>query len=369
MNQCWFRYDLRIMTLSTELTKPELKRLANDIKSWGIEIGFDKIGISDIELNKHEEYLNRWLANGMHGEMDYMHKHGNKRSRPDNLVKGTKRVISVRLDYAPSHINQAESVLNKKDTGYISRYALGRDYHKVMRQKLKKLAQRIESEIGEYGYRVFTDSAPVLEKALAEKAGLGWIGKHSNLLDSKSGSWFFIGEIYIDIPLPVDKVATNHCGSCTSCIDLCPTNAIVAPYQVDARLCISYLTIELKNSIPVELRSKMGNRIYGCDDCQLVCPWNKFAQMSKEPDFAPRKELTDRKLLELFAWTEQNFLDHTEGTAIRRIGYESWLRNLAIGLGNAKTSEQIIHALKEKRTKVSNMVQEHIDWALEQHCG
>lgn len=342
--------------------------LAKNIKSWGNEIGFDYIGISDIDLEKHEQYLQKWLDRGMHGEMHYMHKHGSKRSHPEQLVAGTQRVISVRLDYAPKDIADAEAVLNKDQTGYVSRYALGRDYHKVIRAKLKKLAKRIGEEIGDFGYRVFTDSAPVLEKALAEKAGAGWIGKHSNLIDSKTGSWFFIGELYIDIPLPVDKPSKNHCGSCQSCIDLCPTGAIIAPYQVDARLCISYLTIELKDAIPIELRGKMGNRIYGCDDCQLVCPWNKFAQVTKEPDFTPRDVLTDRKLVELFSWSEDDFLKHTEGTAIRRIGYQSWLRNIAVALGNAKKNKEIINALRLRRNDTSELVKEHIDWALQQQA-
>ena len=355
------------MTPSHISSKYDMSVLAANIKTWGKEIGFDYIGITDIELSTHEAYLDEWLDNGMHGEMDYMHKHGSKRSHPEQLVKGTQRVISVRLDYAPEGINKAEDVLNKMDTGYISRYALGRDYHKVMRAKLKKLALKINQEVGDFRYRVFTDSAPVLEKALAEKAGSGWIGKHSNLIDSKTGSWFFIGELYVDLPLPVDQAASNHCGSCTSCIDACPTQAIIGPYQVDARLCISYLTIELKKSIPIDLRSKMGNRIYGCDDCQLVCPWNKFAQVTKEPDFTPRGQLTDQKLIDLFAWSEQDFLDNTEGTAIRRIGYESWLRNIAVALGNAKTSKSIVNALKARLPNTSEIVEEHINWALQQH--
>lgn len=330
-------------------------------------MGFDAVGICDGELSEHEAHLDKWLENGMHGEMHYMRKHGSKRTNPDQLVAGTKRVISVRMDYAPADIKAAEKVIEDPDTAYISRYALGRDYHKVLRSRLKKLAQRMQQEIGEFGYRVFTDSAPVMEKALAEKAGLGWIGKHSNLLDSKTGSWFFLGEIYVDLPLPTDTPATNHCGSCQKCIDVCPTQAIVGPYQVDARLCISYLTIELKGSIPVELRSKLGNRIYGCDDCQFVCPWNKFAQTTKEPDFTPREQLTDQKLIDLFAWTEVEFLSNTEGTAIRRIGYQSWLRNIAVSLGNADSSPEIVSALKLKLEKAEPMLTEHVLWALEQH--
>lgn len=349
------------------LSAKQLSELASNIKVWGVEMGFDAVGISDGELSKHEAHLNKWLEKGMQGEMDYMHKHGSKRTNPDQLVVGTKRVVSVRMDYAPADIKAAEDVLENQNTAYISRYALGRDYHKVVRSRLKKLAQRIQQEIGKFGYRVFTDSAPVMEKALAEKAGLGWIGKHSNLLDSKTGSWFFLGEIYVDLPLPTDRPATNHCGSCQKCIDVCPTQAIVGPYQVDARLCISYLTIELKDAIPVELRSKLGNRIYGCDDCQFVCPWNKFAQTTKEPDFTPREQLTDKKLVDLFGWTETDFLSNTEGTAIRRIGYQSWLRNIAVSLGNADSSPEVISTLKLKLANAEPLLAEHILWALEQH--
>ena len=355
--------DHHVVDMSVE----QLSQLAGHIKDWGAEMGFDAVGVSDGELSVHEAHLNTWLDKGMQGEMDYMSKHGTKRTNPKQLVPGTMRVISVRMDYAPADIKAAEQRINDKHIGYISRYALGRDYHKVLRSRLKKLAHRIEDEIGEFGYRVFTDSAPVMEKALAEKAGLGWIGKHSNLLDSKTGSWFFLGEIYVDLPLPVDKAATNHCGSCTKCIDICPTQAIVGPYQVDARLCISYLTIELKGAIPVELRSKLGNRIYGCDDCQFVCPWNKFAQTSKEPDFMPRAQLTDIKLVDLFAWSEAEFLERTEGSAIRRIGYQSWLRNIAVSLGNAESSQAVVAALKSKLSSANALLEEHIVWALEQH--
>ena len=350
------------------LMQPEgLKVLAENIKEWGLEMGFDAVGISDGDLEKHEAHLNAWIKKGMHGDMDYMHKHGSKRTNPSQLVEGTQRVISVRMDYAPADIKQAEEVLEHDSIAYISRYALGRDYHKVLRSRLKKLAERVRQEIGDYGYRVFTDSAPVMEKALAEKAGLGWIGKHSNLLDANTGSWFFLGEIYIDLPLPIDTPATNHCGTCRKCIDICPTQAIIGPYQVDARLCISYLTIELKGSIPVELRSKMGNRIYGCDDCQFVCPWNKFAQTTKEVDFTPREQLTDRTLLDLFAWTEDDFLKNTEGTAIRRIGYESWLRNIAVALGNASPNPHILEALKSKLTSATPLLEDHILWAIDKH--
>jgi len=367
------QHNINARKLSTSqkrsLTPHELQQLAQQVKLWGAELGFDHIGISDGNIAEHEEHLQQWLDQGMHGDMDYMHKHGVKRTRPNLLVEGTQRVISVRMDYAPADIKAAEQVLDAQETGYISRYALGRDYHKVLRARLKKLALKVEENIGEFGYRVFTDSAPVMEKALAEKAGLGWIGKHSNLLDSKTGSWFFLGEIYIDLPLPTDKPATNHCGSCRKCIDVCPTQAIVGPYQVDARLCISYLTIELKGSIPVELRPKLGNRIYGCDDCQFVCPWNKFAQTTKEQDFTPREQLTDKKLIDLFNWSEDEFLKHTEGSAIRRIGYPSWQRNIAVALGNIQANnaterDQVIDTLSSKLPESGDMVSEHINWAI-----
>lgn len=359
---------MRIMTANQNKTSTALNELSLEIKRWGIELGFDKIGISDTQLSQHEAHLERWLAAGHHGTMEYMAKHGTKRSRPEQLVKGTISVISARIDYAPDNINDSENVLQQKDTAYISRYALGRDYHKVLRKKLQKLADRIANKVGDYGYRVFTDSAPILEKALAEKAGLGWIGKHSNLIDSDTGSWFFIGEIYTDLALNKDSSATNHCGSCQNCIDLCPTQAIIAPYQVDARRCISYLTIELRDTIPLEFRTAMGNRIYGCDDCQLVCPWNKFAQPSPEDDFKPRDDLSDRKLLELFDWDEETFLTKTEGSAIRRIGHQCWLRNISVALGNADFNPLIVDALNKKLTSAghSDMLNEHLQWAIEQ---
>ena len=328
--------------------------------------GFDAVGFSNIDLKTHESYLNKWLERGFHGEMDYMQKHGSKRSRPEELVAGTCSVISVRMDYLPENMADAEAVLEQSETAYISRYALGRDYHKLMRNRLQKLVKAVTEEIGEFGYRVFTDSAPVLEKALAQKAGIGWIGKHTNVIQEQTGSWFFLGEIYTDLPLVESEPATNHCGSCQKCIDICPTQAIVGPYQLDARLCISYLTIELKDAIPEHLRRQIGNRIYGCDDCQLVCPWNKFAQMTREPDFAPRAHLTNRKLQELFAWDETTFLKNTEGSAIRRIGYERWQRNLAIGLGNADGDPAILEILTERLAISTALVAEHIVWAIEQ---
>ncbi|NNM13475.1 MAG: tRNA epoxyqueuosine(34) reductase QueG, partial [Gammaproteobacteria bacterium] len=306
----------------------------------------------------------KWIDAGMHGDMDYMHKHGSKRLRPDELIAGTKRVISVRMDHLPHNEQAAIDLLDDGKTAYVSRYALGRDYHKVLRKRLQKLAKKIQSEIGDFGYRVFVDSAPVMEKPLAQKAGLGWQGKHTNLINKNSGSWFFLGELYTDLPLPIDEPAQDHCGSCTACLDVCPTNAIIGPYQLDARKCISYLTIEHKGSIPIEFRKAIGNRIYGCDDCQLFCPWNKFAQISREADFMPRHDLDNSTLVELFNWSEETFLQKTEGSAIRRIGYERWLRNLAIGLGNANKTEEVIIALQNRVNHPSEIIKESVNWAL-----
>jgi epoxyqueuosine reductase len=299
--------------------------------------------------------------------MHYMHRHGTKRSRPTELVPGTQRIISARMDYLPHAQDDAIRLLDHDSKGYVSRYALGRDYHKVVRRRLRDLARRIEIRVGEFGYRVFVDSAPVLEKAIAEKAGLGWIGKHTNLIDRQAGSWFFLGELYTDLPLPVDEAEVSHCGSCRACIDVCPTDAIVEPYKLDARRCISYLTIELKGPIPVEFRKAIGNRIYGCDDCQLFCPWNKFAKPTAESDLAQRNNLDAADLTELFNWSESTWLDKTEGSAIRRIGYERWLRNVAVALGNAKKSPDVISALNKRRSSESNLVAEHVAWALSQH--
>lgn len=350
--------------------QPDWAKLAADIQQWGQELGFQKLGISDTHLDTAESHLLNWLQEGKHGRMEYMSKHGTKRSRPAELEPGTVSVISARLDYLPPQSADPEAILADSNKAYISRYALGRDYHKVLRNRMQKLATRIEQAIGQFGYRVFTDSAPVLEKALAEKAGLGWIGKHSNLLAEQTGSWFFLGEIYTDLPLPTslpaNSTAANHCGTCTACIDACPTRAIVAPYKVDARLCISYLTIELRESIPVELRPLIGNRIYGCDDCQLTCPWNRFAQATPETDFLPRHELDNITLLELFSWNEEQFLKRTEGSPIRRIGYECWLRNIAVALGNAPRDEAIISALQNQQQHASPLVREHVLWALMQ---
>ncbi|MFL6622410.1 MAG: tRNA epoxyqueuosine(34) reductase QueG [Sulfurifustis sp.] len=344
----------------------DLPQLAEHIKQWGRELGFQQLGIAATTLDDAEAHLLNWLRLERHGEMHYMAAHGTRRSRPADLVPGTVRVISARLDYfAPAA--DAEAVLADPNCGYVSRYALGRDYHKVLRGRLRRLAQRIEAAIGPFGYRVFSDSAPVLEKALAERAGLGWIGKHTNLLARDAGSWFFLGEIYTDLPLPTDTAATNHCGTCQACIDVCPTRAIVAPYQLDARRCISYLTIELRGPIPEEFRPLLGNRIYGCDDCQLVCPWNRFARLTREPDFAPRHALDAPKLIELFGWSEEEFLKRTEGSAIRRINHEQWLRNIAVALGNAPTSEAVVQALRGRLDHPSPLVREHVTWALARH--
>jgi epoxyqueuosine reductase len=346
----------------------DLASLAQHIKKWGEALGFQQIGITDVELGKAEAHLLDWLQLGRHGEMNYMAAHGVRRSRPAELRPGTVRVISARMNYFPA-ASDAQAVLDDPTAGYVSRYALGRDYHKVLRARLQRLAARIEAEVGPIGYRVFSDSAPVLEKALAERAGLGWIGKHTNLIARDAGSWFFLGEIYTDLPLPVDAPATNHCGTCQACIDVCPTQAIVGPYQLDARRCISYLTIELRGSIPEELRPLLGNRIYGCDDCQLVCPWNRFARLTTEPDFAPRHSLDAPKLIELFAWSEEEFLERTEGSAIRRISYQQWLRNIAVALGNAPTSEPVLQALRARADHSSALVREHVAWALARHAS
>lgn len=345
----------------------DLVKLSEEIKQWGRELGFQKVGIADIDLKAHEAKLQQWLDNNYHGEMDYMEKHGMKRARPNELHPGTLRVISVRMDYLPENAQFARS-LKDKSSAYISRYALGRDYHKVLRKKLKQLGQKIEQQVGQLGYRPFVDSAPVLERPLAEKAGLGWTGKHSLLLDEQAGSWFFLGELMVDLPLPVDQAVEDKCGQCVACLKICPTQAIVAPYIVDGRRCISYLTIELQGAIPVEFRKAIGNRIYGCDDCQLICPWNRFASTSEEADYQIRQQLDKQSLLQLFNWSEAEFLSNTEGSPIRRIGYQRWLRNIAVALGNAATSPDVIHALENKlQQSDSALVNEHIHWALEQH--
>ena len=348
------------------LSSINLNQLATDIKTWGQALGFQQVGITDTDLSGDEAFLLDWLHKDRHGDMGYMQAHGVKRSRPQELVPGTIRIISVRMDYWPEQASNPDEVLKDPIKAYLSRYALGRDYHKVLRKRLQQLATRIEEQIGTFGYRAFTDSAPVLEKAIARNAGLGWIGKHTNLINEKAGSWFFLGELFTDLPLPTDTPAEEHCGTCEACIDICPTQAIVAPHQLDARRCISYLTIELRDSIPVELRSMIGNRIYGCDDCQLVCPWNKFAQNTEESDFTPRFQLDSTHLLALFQWSEEDFLRYTEGSAIRRIGYECWQRNLAVALGNCPADNAIIMALQKQLPKVSSMVGEHIEWAIGQ---
>ena len=351
----------------TDLSSNQLRGLADNIKTWARDLGFQQAGIAGIDLGSDEAHLQRWLDQRRHGDMQYMSLHGTRRSRPGDLVPGTIRVISVRMDYQPEDQSQSEKTLADHLIGFVSRYALGRDYHKLMRRRLQKLAHKIHAQVGEFGYRAFVDSAPVMEKALARNAGLGWIGKHTNLINKEAGSWFFLGELYTDLPLPVDEPSHNHCGSCRACIDICPTRAIVAPYELDARRCISYLTIEMRSSIPVEFRKAIGNRIYGCDDCQLVCPWNKFARLATEMDFSPRHQLDASALVDLFAWSEDDFLQRTEGSAIRRIGYECWLRNIAVALGNAPTSENVIRSLNEKIDHESAMVREHVAWALNQH--
>jgi len=341
--------------------------LAGRIRQWGQALGFQQVGIAETALAEHETRLLNWLDAGYHGEMDYLQRHGTRRSRPAELVAGTIRVISLRMDYWPAQALDPATVLQDRTRAYLSRYALGRDYHKVIRRRLQQLADRIQAVTGPFGYRAFTDSAPVLEKALAQNAGLGWIGKHTNLINERAGSWFFLGELYTDLPLPADRQAASHCGSCQACIDACPTAAIIAPYTLDARRCISYLTIELRGSIPVEFRPLIGNRIYGCDDCQLVCPWNRFADASREADFRPRHALDDRTLVELFGWEEADFERRTRGSAIHRIGHTRWLRNLAVALGNAPVSETVIHALLARRGHASALVREHVEWALQQH--
>lgn len=339
-------------------------QLAENIKQWGKELGFQHVGICDVDLSQHEAQLQRWLDNGYHGSMEWMARHGMMRARPQELVPGTIRVISVRMNYLPPNAGFA-TTLNNPELAYVSRYSLGRDYHKLIRNRLKKLGQRIEQEVGKFGYRPFVDSAPILERPLAEKAGLGWTGKHSLILNNSVGSWFFLGELLVDLPLPVDQPVENKCGKCVACMTSCPTNAIVAEGVVDGRRCISYLTIEHSGSIPLEFRQAIGNRIYGCDDCQLVCPFNREAELTLEEDFHCRKELSQQSLITLFSWNEETFLKNTEGSAIRRIGHEQWLRNIAVALGNAPYREQIVEAL-HIRKGLSPLVDEHIDWALEQ---
>jgi len=352
---------------SPPLSPGELAELTTAIKREGEALGFQQIGIADTDLDEAESRFEGWLEREFHGEMAYMSRHGKKRTRPGALVPGTVRVISARMDYWPAAADGAQAVLDDPGQAYIARYALGRDYHKVLRQRLRRLAESIQERVGEFGYRVFVDSAPVLEKPLARKAGLGWIGKHTNLIHPKAGSWFFLGELYTDLPLPVDEPIEDHCGSCSACIDVCPTGAIVAPYVLDARRCISYLTIELRGSIPEEFRAGIGNRIFGCDDCQMVCPWNKFARASEEADFSPRHGLDSATLVTLFRWSEAHWNAGTQGSALRRAGYEGWLRNLAVALGNGPAEPEILDALSEKANHPSEVVREHVRWALAQH--
>jgi epoxyqueuosine reductase len=359
--------ELTLSISSDQYGNTDMAALKADIVAWCAELGFQQAGVSDIDLGEAEGRLEKWLDDRFHGSMHYMERHGAKRSRPGVLVPGTLRVLSVRMDYLPESQETAKTLLDHDSQAYVSRYALGRDYHKVLRGRLRELARRIEDRVGAFGYRVFVDSAPVLEKPIAQQAGLGWIGKHTNLIDRDSGSWFFLGELYTDLPLPTDEPEVSHCGTCRACIDVCPTNAIVAPYVLDARRCISYLTIESREPIPVEHRKAIGNRIYGCDDCQLFCPWNKFARPSKEIDFAPRHSLDDAQLVDLFAWDEETWLARTEGSAIRRIGFEQWLRNIAVALGNAKSTPELVAALKSRQHDSSEQLAEHIEWALAQH--
>ena len=346
------------------LSSAELDRLAAEIKRIGQDLGFTKLGVAATDLAADEQRLDRWLALGRHGTMGYMQRHGRKRSRPADLVPGTVRVISARMNYWFDTTHDAQRALADPYTGYVARYALGRDYHKVLRRRLQRLADAIAELVGAFGYRVFVDSAPVLEKALARDAGLGWIGKHTNLLD-RDGSWFLLGELYTDLPLPPDAPVAEHCGTCRACIDVCPTQAIVAPYELDARRCISYLTIELRGSIPEALRPAIGNRIFGCDDCQLFCPWNKFARTTRVDDFAVRHGLDNAGLIDLFAWSEAEWQARTAGSALRRAGYEGWLRNIAVGLGNAPADGRVVAALLARAAHASAIVREHVQWALE----
>ena len=352
--------------MSDAATNFDYAPLARAIKVWGRGLGFQAVGIADTDLAAAEGRLAEWLAAGFHGEMDYMARYGSTRARPAELRPGTLRVISARMNYQP-RAAAGWSVIGAPGKAYIARYATGRDYHKVLRSRLEQLARRIAREIGAFGHRVYTDSAPVMEVELAAKSGLGWRGKHTLLLSRDAGSYFFLGEIYTDLPLPADAPAADHCGSCSKCLDICPTGAIVAPYRVDARRCISYLTIELKGAIPLELRPLIGNRVYGCDDCQLACPWNRHAQMSGEPDFHVRHGLDEAQLADLFAWSESRFRERMAGSAIHRIGFERWSRNLAVGLGNAPAGTAVVGALRSRADDPSPLVREHVAWALQRH--
>ena len=345
----------------------DLRALRRELSERARALGFDALGVASIDIPEDERHLLKWLKEGFHGEMHYMQRHGVMRSRPQQLHPGTVRVVSARMDYWPAEARDARSVLADGRLAYVSRYALGRDYHKTLRRALATLAVELQQRIGPFGYRVCVDTAPVLEKALARDAGLGWIGKHTNLIARERGSWFFLGEILTDLPLPVDERAGAHCGSCQACIPACPTGAIVAPWRLDARRCISYLTIEHHSAIPVELRTAIGNRIYGCDDCQLVCPWNKFARAAAHPDFKVRHGLDAAALPQLFRWSAAQFEERMRGSAIYRIGYQRWSRNLAVALGNAPTTPDVVRALEERRADPSSLVREHVEWALQQH--
>jgi epoxyqueuosine reductase len=345
------------------IDKAALRDLAQTLKTKARDLGFQQLGVCDTDLERDRAYLDRWLALSRHGDMAYMARHGSRRTTPAELVPGTVRVVAARMDYLPEPGAAIERALEQPARAYIARYALGRDYHKLMRNRLKRLAEWLKARVGETGYRVFVDSAPVMERALARKAGLGWVGKHTNLLDRSAGSWFLLGEIYTDLPLPCDAPITEHCGSCRACIDVCPTEAIVAPYELDARRCISYLTIEHRGSIPTELRRPIGNRIFGCDDCQLVCPWNRYAKLTAEEDFKPRHGLDAASLADLFGWSESEWSQKTQGSALRRAGYEGWRRNIAVALGNAPGSPEVMAALETAADDPSPLVREHVAWA------
>ncbi|MDA9612027.1 tRNA epoxyqueuosine(34) reductase QueG [OM182 bacterium] len=351
-----------------QINKNKYEELTHQINSWAQELGFQDTAITDIDLRPYLDQLKDWLSRNFHGDMDYMESNVNLRADPSALHPGTVRVICVRMDYMTEECSSID-VLDNSAQAYIAHYARGRDYHKVMRKKLQKLAIQIQGAIGPFGYRAFVDSAPVLERALAEKSGLGWIGKNTMLINKNAGSWFFLGELFTDLPLPINKPVSNHCGTCHACLDICPTNAFTAPNQLDARRCISYLTIESRTSIPIEFRSAIGNRIFGCDDCQLICPWNKFAKSSPDDHYRPRNDLDNVSLIKLFRWSETEFLSNTEGSPIRRIGYECWLRNIAVALGNAPTGQSIVKALEKRRNHYSPLVKEHVEWAIEQHTS
>ena len=351
------------------MADPTTPDFTAEVKRLALEQGFDDVGIAGIELPGAEADLLAWLAAGMHGELHYMERFGARRARPTELVPGTVRVISVRLDYWPGAAAPAEATLADGARAYVSRYALGRDYHRLMRNRLQRLADALVTRVGPHGYRVFVDTGPVLEKPLARNAGLGWIGKHTNLIHARHGSYFFLGELYTDLPLAIDPPASEHCGSCQACLPACPTGAIVAPWRLDARRCISYLTIELKGSIPEPLRPLMGNRIYGCDDCQLVCPWNKFARPARDAAFEPRHGLDAARLVDLIGWSAGEFAERLRGSPIRRIGHERWLRNIAVALGNAPRSAEVVAALASRRGHPSALVREHVGWALAQQLS